>query len=59
MSWDSVQQVIRIAAYAIGGYIFGDAVAQGAQFQAAVGGVVSIGAFVWWVAFERNRIAGK
>lgn len=59
MNWGSIQQVIRIVAYAAGGYIFGDAVAQGAEFQAAVGGVVSIGAFVWWIYFERDRTSGK
>lgn len=59
MNWDSIQQVIRIGAYAVGGYVFGDAVAQGAQFQAAVGGLMSIGAFAWWVIFERKRLADK
>lgn len=59
MNWDSIQQVIRIVAYAVGGYVLGDAVAQSAQFQAAVGGLISIGAFGWWVLFERKRIADK
>lgn len=55
MNWDSIQQVVRIVAYAAGGYIFGDAVAQGAEFQGAVGGLLSVGAFVWWFVWERKR----
>lgn len=57
MTWDSIQQVVRIVAYAAGGYLLGDGVAQSAQFQAAVGGVLSVGAFVWWFMWERNRPA--
>ncbi|HWM82090.1 MAG TPA: hypothetical protein VNQ56_08505 [Pseudolabrys sp.] len=40
MTWDFIQQVVCIVAYAAGGYHLGDAVAQSAQFQAAVGGVL-------------------
>lgn len=55
MTWDSIQQVVRIVLYALGGWLLGDAVTQGEAFQAAVGGVLSIGAFVWWWFWERNR----
>jgi hypothetical protein len=41
--------------YAIGGYLLGDAVANSQQFQAAVGGLVSVGAFAWWFYWERKR----
>jgi len=55
MNWDSIQQVIRIGLYAVGGYFLGDAVTEGAQFQAAVGGVIAVGSFVWWALWERKR----
>lgn len=55
MNWDTVQQLIRIVGYALGGYVFGDSVASGELFQAALGGLVAVGAFVWWLVWERNR----
>lgn len=55
MKWDSIQQLVRIVAYAGGGYMFGDAVANGAEYQAAVGGALQVGAFAWWYAWERKR----
>lgn len=55
MTWDSIQQVLRIVLYALGGYFFGDAITQGAMFQAAVGGFLSVGAFVWWAVWNGKR----
>lgn len=49
------EQLIRIALYTVGGYVFGDAVANSADFQAAVGGLIAVGTFTWW--FFRNRSA--
>jgi hypothetical protein len=46
---------VRIVAYAVGGYLLGDAVANSEQFQAAVGGLMSVGAFAWWFYWERKR----
>lgn len=55
MNWDTVQQLIRIGGYAVGGAIFGQAVADGAAFQQALGGVISIVSFAWWWFWERKR----
>lgn len=55
MNWDSLQQVLRILLYAIGGYFLGDAVTEGEAFRAAVGGVLAVGSFLWWLVWERNR----
>lgn len=55
MTWDQLQQVIRILLYAGGGYLFGDAVTEGEMFQQAVAGVLGAGAFVWWWVWEKNR----
>ena len=59
MNWDSIQQLLRILLYAIGGYFLGDAVTEGEAFQAAVGGVLSVGAFIWWLMWERQRPASR
>lgn len=56
MTWDTVQQILRIAAYSGGSYLFGQSVADGQQFQAAVGGALAIGAFAWWWFWERRRV---
>lgn len=48
------EQLIRIALYTVGGYVFGDAVANSADFQAAVGGVISISTFAWWAISNRR-----
>lgn len=55
MNWESIQQVLRIVLYTAGGYIFGEQVAEGEMFQAAVGGLMAAGAFAWWAIWERKR----
>lgn len=55
MNLDTIQQLIRILAYAVGGYFLGDGVVEGEQFQAAIGGVLSISTFIWWFFWQRNR----
>ena len=55
MNWDTVQQLIRIVMYASGSALLGDGVADGAEYQAAIGGAVSIAAFLWWWFWERAR----
>ncbi len=55
MSWDQLQQVLRIILYAIGGWAFSDAVVQGADFQNAVSGLLAVGAFIWWWVWDSKR----
>lgn len=55
MKWSTIEQLIRILAYSGGSYFLGDAVANGDAYKAAIGGLISLGAFVWWLVFERNR----
>lgn len=55
MNWDSLQQLLRIVLYAIGGYLFGEGTAEGAQYQQAVGGLLTVLTFVWWWFWERKR----
>ena len=55
MTWDTLQQLVRIVAYSAGAYLLGEGVADGAQFQQAIGGVVSVAAFGWWFTRERTK----
>ncbi len=55
MTWDSIQQIVRILLYSAGSYLFGQAVADGALFQAALAGILPVGAFFWWLFWDRNR----
>lgn len=55
MKFDTVQQVIRIGGYALGGYFLGEGVADSDLFQQALGGAVSVAAFAWWFFWERKR----
>ena len=55
LSWDQIQQVVRIVLYSGGGYLFGESVADGQMFQSAVGGLMSVGAFAWWLIWDRQR----
>lgn len=57
MNWESIQQLLRIVLYAVGGYFFGEGITQGEAFTQAVGGVLAVGSFVWWMVWERNRPA--
>jgi len=54
MSWNTIQQLIRIVGYAVGAYFFGEGVAEGELFQQAIGGLVGVAAFVWWMLKERS-----
>ncbi len=55
MNWDTIQQLIRIVAYSGGSFFFGDAVANGELFQAAIGGGLAVVAFIWWYVKERSK----
>lgn len=55
MNWDTIQQLVRIVMYAAGSFFFGTEIASGDLFQAAIGGAVAVGAFVWWLVWERGR----
>lgn len=51
----SIEQIARICFYTAGGYLLGDSVANSEMYQAAVGGAINIGTFVWWL--WRNKKA--
>ncbi|MFC3074726.1 Pam3-gp28 family putative phage holin [Shinella pollutisoli] len=49
------EQLIRIALYTVGGFVLGDGIANSAEYQAAVGGLIHVVTFAWWL--YRNRRA--
>jgi membrane protein DedA with SNARE-associated domain len=55
MSYSTISQLIRIVAYTAGGFLVGQEVADGDMFQAALNGLVAIGAFAWWLIVERMK----
>lgn len=55
MTWDTIQQVLRIILYTAGGVLFGKAVTDGAQFQGLVGGILACASFAWWWFWDRKR----
>lgn len=55
MNKESIQQLVRIVAYAVGGYFLGDGVIDGDTFQTAVAGAGSIAVFIWWLVWDRGR----
>jgi hypothetical protein len=56
---ETIQQLVRIVLYAAGGTLLGNGIADGELFQQVLGASGAIVAFVWWLVFERNRLAGK
>jgi membrane protein DedA with SNARE-associated domain len=55
MNWDQLQQLIRIVIYAVVGYFFGEAVAQGEVAQGAIAGVIAVANFVWTYIWDKKR----
>lgn len=49
----SIEQIVRIGLFTVGGYFLGDGVASSAEYQQAVGAAIQLGTFAWW--FYRNR----
>lgn len=54
MDWNVIQQLIRITLYNAGALFLGKSVADGDLYQAAIGGVISILAFGWWIYQQRK-----
>jgi hypothetical protein len=59
MTWDSIQQVLRIVLNAAGGVLIGKGYLTEEMSTTLIGGLLSLGSVSWWVVFERNRLAQK
>lgn len=49
----SIEQLIRILLHIVAGAVLGDAAANSAEVQGAIGGLIALGNFAWW--FYANR----
>lgn len=58
MSWNVVQQIIRIGLQVVGGALVGDALTDEGKtlWDAAQVGVINVAAFVWWTAKEKGWV---
>lgn len=57
MTWDTVQQVLRIVLNALGGILIGKGYLTEEMSVTLVGGVLSIGSVLWWAFWDKNRAA--
>lgn len=55
MDWNAIQQVLRILMYSGGSFYFGQEFADGEMYQAAIGGVIAVGAFLWWLYWNSKQ----
>lgn len=56
MNLGTIQQLVRIVLYSIGGMFLGTGVADGELYQQVLGASGVIVAFAWWFFWERNRV---
>lgn len=56
MNAGTIQQLVRIVLYTGGSVVLGQGIADGEMFQAALGGLAPVIAFLWWLLWERNRV---
>lgn len=57
MTWDSIQQVLRILLNAAGGVLIGKGYLTEETSTALIGGVLSVGSVIWWFIWDRGRVA--
>ena len=57
MTWDSIQQVLRIILNAIGAALISKGYLTAETLTTLVGGILSIGSVAWWFFWDRNRAA--
>jgi len=55
MTWDTVQQVLRIALNALGGILIGKGYLTEAMSTTLVGALLSLGSVAWWFFWDRKR----
>lgn len=55
ITWDSVQQIVRILLQFFAGSLVSSGVITQEMSTTLVGAVLSLGGVLWWVLWERNR----
>jgi hypothetical protein len=56
MTWDSIQQVLRIVLNALGAFLVGKGVVTEDMVPTLVGGVLSVSSVLWWALWQRHRV---
>lgn len=59
MTLATIQQLVRIGLYSVGGLLLGQGVADGELYQQVIGASGVIVSFLWWLIWERNRLESK
>ena len=57
MTWDSIQQVLRIVFNAIGGILVGKGYLTEDMSTTLIGALLSLGSVGWWFFLQRGRTA--
>jgi hypothetical protein len=57
MTWDTIQQVLRIVLNALGGILIGKGYLSEEMSVTLVGGILSVGSVLWWMFWDRSRSA--
>lgn len=55
MTWDTVQQLVRIILQLAAGWLLKEGIITEAMSTTLVGSLLSIGGIVWWALWERTR----
>lgn len=55
MTWDTVQQLVRIIMQLIAGWLLSKGWITADMVNTLVGALVSIGGVIWWAAWQRTR----
>jgi Na+-driven multidrug efflux pump len=59
IEFSTVQQIIRITAFTLGGVLLGGGITEDPMYERAVGGLISLAALGWWLlGFEKPRLEG-
>lgn len=55
MTWDTVQQLVRIVMQVAAGYLIGRGLLSEEMATTLTGGVLSLANVAWWLLWERRR----
>jgi hypothetical protein len=58
MTWDTIQQLIRIIMQVVSGMLVGKGIITEDLGVALIGGVLSLSQVAWWAFWQRTRLPG-
>jgi hypothetical protein len=58
MTWDTIQQLVRIIMQVVAGMLVSKGIITEEMGVTLIGGVVSLGSVAWWVLWQRSRVPG-